>query len=47
MSQVLRINNNDLRIMYKGDWGQDIPYTYTETSFISELRILFRGTVNT
>jgi len=45
MSQVLRINHNDPRIMYKGEWVLIESEAYALVP--SELRFLFRGTVHT
>jgi len=45
MSQALRINANDPRIMYKGEWvlGESSAVTQVPNEFC----FLFRGTVHT
>ena len=43
MSQVLHINHDDSRVMYKGDWGRNEDSSFTLSG---EFCVLFRGTID-
>ena len=51
MNQVLRINNDDPRITYDGEWGQNVKYSFTSSNSIIVGRnaffLMFRGTLHT